>query len=264
MPQALIIAFLHVQDLHAGDGGGSSGAGITSRETENSMSNTSDQPSLLNSADRLVQEFDDVIAQFADYDLRGVLAGNSSNLGGKIIAFQNASSSYAWKIFTLVHLLNAAAHLLFGPFDRIAVDIGESGTAQPEPSPLPERLPSLLDILRTARDRNFVRKAICGFRAGGPEGLFDAYEALTYELMERGASEYARDRGTREWLDESGWASKQEIDSLIETVLYERWPTPDEPRQSPAISPPEAEALVRRLLLKLVDYCVNGKTVAPS
>jgi hypothetical protein len=231
---------------------------------EKFMPDTSDEQSFLKSSDRSEQEFDNLVAELADHDLRGVLAGNSFNLGGKIIAFRNASLSDAWKIFTVVLLLNAAAHLLFGPFDRIAVDIGESGTAQPEPRPLPDHLPSLLDILRTARDRNFVRKAICAFRAGGPEGLFDAYEALTYELMERGASDYARDLGTREWLDESGWASKQEIDSFIETVLYERWPTPDEPRQFPSISPPEAEALVRRLLLKLVGYCVNEKTVASS
>jgi len=197
--------------------------------------------------------------------LKEILTGNASDVAGKIIAVRNTNASEAWKIFTLVHLLNASAHLLFGRFERISVDVCDfDGGASVEPDPSDEDLPSLLEILQMARDRNFVRRAICSFRAGGPEGLFDAYEALTYELMERGASDFTEDIGTREWLIEQGWATARQIDGFIETVLSERWPTPDEPRLHEEVSPPEAEALVRRLLLRLVFTYVNSGNKKPQ
>jgi hypothetical protein len=84
--------------------------------------------------------------------------------------------------------------------------------------------------------------------------LFDAYEALTYELMRIGASDYARDVGTREWLAEKGWTSLEELDRFMETTLHARtgW---DSPSPSKTISPTEAEAFVRRLLLRFIREC---------
>jgi hypothetical protein len=181
----------------------------------------------------------------ADGQLREILSGNASDVAGKIMAVRSTNASKAWKLFTLVLLLNAPAHLLFGRFERISVDVGDlNGGTQIEPDPSDEDLPSLLEILQMARDRNFVRKAICSFRAGGPEGLFDAYEALTDELMERGASDFTMGMGTREWLIERGWATARQIDGFIDTVLSERRPTSDEPRLHEEVSLPEAEALV--------------------
>lgn len=47
------------------------------------------------------------------------------------------------------------------------------------PQPTQEEIPCLLVIMRTARERDLICKALYSFRVGGPDGLFDAYEALT-------------------------------------------------------------------------------------
>jgi hypothetical protein len=208
----------------------------------------------------LPQEFEDLVTELDDVDLRKVLAGDSSDLSGKILAVKNATAADAWRAFKLVHLLRAAAHLTFSSFDRNAVAIEGSEPFTHESS-LPEEVPSLFDILRTACEREQIRKAICRFRAGGPEGLFDAYEALSYELMSCGASDYTRDVGTREWLAENGWATEEEIDRFLETVLCARRDL-NSPAALESMSPPAAQELVRRLLLKFI--CHSTHAIATS
>ena len=204
----------------------------------------------------LPQEFEDLVTKLDDEDLRKVLAGDPSNLSGKILTVKNATAADAWRVFKLVHLLNAAAHLAFSSFDRNAVAI-EGREPFTQESGLPEEVPSLLDIFRTAREREQIRMAICRFRAGGPEGLFDAYEALSYELMSCGASDYTRDVGTREWLAENGWATKEEIDRFLETVLCARGDL-NSPGALESMSPPAAQELVRRLLLKFIRHSTHA------
>jgi hypothetical protein len=200
----------------------------------------------------LPEEFEDLVTKLDNEDLRKALAGNPWDLSGKILTVKNATAADAWRVFKLVHLLNAAAHLAFSSFDRNAVAIEGSEPFTHE-SGLPEEVPSLLDILRTARERDQIRKAICLFRAGGPEGLFDAYEALSYELMSCGASDYTRDVGTREWLAENGWATEGEIDRFLETVLCARGDL-NSPAALESMSPSAAQELVRRLLLKFIRH----------
>jgi len=217
------------------------------------MPDASPKPSLVN-LDCLPQEFEDLVSKLDDEDLRKVLAGDSSDVSGRMLTVKNASATDAWRVFKLVHLLNAAAHLAFPSIDRIAVARSEPLTRE---SGLPEEVPSLLDILRTARERDQIRKAICRFRAGGPEGLFDAYEALSYELMNCGASDYTRDVGTREWLAENGWATEGEIDRFLETVLCARGDL-NSPAALESMSPSAAQELVRRLLLKFIRHSTHA------
>jgi hypothetical protein len=214
------------------------------------MPDASPNPSLVNLGQP--QDFEDLVSKLDDEDLRKVLAGDSSDVSGKMLIVKNATATDAWRVFKLVHLLNAAAHLAFPSTDRIAVASEGSEPFTHESGP-PEEVPSLLDILRTARSRDQIRKAICRFRAGGPEGLFDAYEALSYELMSCGASDYTRDVGTREWLAENGWATEEEIDRFLETVLCARCDL-NSPVALESMSPPAAQALVRRLLLKFIRH----------
>jgi hypothetical protein len=89
--------------------------------------------------------------------------------------------------------------------------------------------------------------------------LFQAYEALTNELMRIGASDYSRGVGTREWLAENGWASVKEIDTFLKTVLRARTDV-DVWEESNAISPLEAEAFVRRLLLRFIRESTSGSS----
>ena len=208
----------------------------------------------------LPQEFEDLVTKLDDKDLRKVLAEDPPDLSEKILTVKNATAADAWRVFKLVHLLNAATHLAFSSFDRNAVASEGSEPFTNESGRL-EEVPSVLDILRTARERDQIRKAICRFRAGGPEGLFDAYEALSYELMSCGASDYTRDVGTREWLAENGWATEGEIDRFLETVLCARRDL-NPPAALESMSPPAAQELVRRLLLKFI--CHSTHAIATS
>ena len=223
------------------------------------MPDTSPNRSLVNLG-RPPQEFEDLVTNLDEESLRKVLAGDTSDLARRILTIENATATDAWRIFKLVHLLNAAVHLAFSSFDGSAVAIEGSQPFTHESS-LPEEVPSLFDILRTARERDQLRKAICRFRAGGPEGLFDAYEALSYELMSCGASDYTRDVGTREWLAENGWATEEEIDRFLETVLCARRDL-NSPAALESMSPAAAQELVRRLLLKFIRHSTH--TIATS
>lgn len=79
--------------------------------------------------------------------------------------------------------------------------------------------------------------------------------------MRCGVSDYARDVGTREWLAENGWASEEEIDRFLKTVLHTRCDL-DAPAGDNAISPPEAESFVRRLLLRFIRECARPAEAA--
>jgi len=205
------------------------------------------------------QVYEDLLVRLASDDLRKVLTGESMDLAGKALAVRNATAGEAWKILKLVHLLNAAAHLCLGAFERITIDFSYDADSAGAQILRADQVPPLLEVLRAARERDFICQALRSFRAGGPSGLFQAYEALTNELMRIGASDYSRGVGTREWLAENGWASVKEIDTFLKTVLRARTDV-DVWEESNAISPLEAEAFVRRLLLRFIRESTSGSS----
>ena len=77
------------------------------------------------------QVSEDLLVQLADDGLRKVLTGDSSDLSRKVLTVKDATAADTWKIFKLVHLLNAAAYLRFGSFERFELDI--QGTGEPTP-----------------------------------------------------------------------------------------------------------------------------------
>src|SRR5262249_2246107 len=146
-----------------------------------------------------------------------------------------------WIVQKTIRLLNAAANLCFGEFDRIELAVGDRRLSNED-----EKAPSVSDVFRLARERELVRKAFLSFHAAGPEGLFEAYEAISSELMRCGVTDYSRNIGTKEWIVQEGWADGEEIERFLDTVLHFRNEQDGAPSNS--ISPREAEGLVRRLL----------------
>src|SRR5262249_2582260 len=74
--------------------------------------------------------------------------------------------------------------------------------------------------MNAAHHREQVRCAFFGYADGGAEGLFRAYEALTYELMDTGRLDYAGGVGTREWLIQQGWVTEPEEARFLDTILH--------------------------------------------
>ena len=167
----------------------------------------------------------------------------------------DATAATEWEISRRVHLLNAAVYVRFGSSDPMRFQSEDREHCDDQGQ---REAPSLSQIFRLACERELVGKAVCSFRTGGPEGLFDAYEALSYELIDRGVSDYVQDIGTREWLVQNGWATEEEIDRFLATVLHFRRGA-NAPAPIEAISPCEAETLVRQLLWKLTLYCSTGQ-----
>jgi hypothetical protein len=113
-------------------------------------------------------------------------------------------------------------------------------------------------IVNVARQRERIRKAILDYASGGARGLFDAYESISYEIMNCGLPNYAASIGTKEWLIRQGWISEEEEDRFLKTVLYFR--SPHHSTSPPALlSPPEARAFVRRILIGFIRHCIEGE-----
>jgi hypothetical protein len=117
-------------------------------------------------------------------------------------------------------------------------------------------------IVNVAHERERIRKAILDYAFGGARGLFDAYESISYEVMNCGLPNYAASIGTKEWLIQRGWISEEEEDRFLKTVLYFRIPHGSPP---PAVlSPAEALDFVRRILLGFVRYCITDEQRGPG
>ena len=97
------------------------------------------------------QVYEDLLVRLASDDLRKVLTGESMDLAGEALAVRNATAGEAWKILKLVHLLNAAAHLCFGAFERITIDFSYDADSGAEILRA-DQAPPLLEVLRAARE----------------------------------------------------------------------------------------------------------------
>ena len=105
----------------------------------------------------------------------------------------------------------------------------------------------------TAQHRSgHLRSAILAYADGGAEGLFKAYEALTYELMDTQRLDNAGGIGTREWLIQQGWVTEPEEARFLDTVLHY-----GRENGAPAFalaSPIEVQRVVGKLLNKWIEY----------
>jgi hypothetical protein len=202
-----------------------------------------------------------LLAQLSGDDFRLVPNGSNYYVEGLLPARSGSNPRAEWIVSDLVHLLNAAAHLCFGPFYRINLAAGpdQAEAVRLDPQDVSLENVSLQEIVHVAGERELFRKAVRSFSAGGPDGLFEAFEALSYELIRSGVSDYTRDIGTKEWMVSQGWATATEIDSFLSTVVYCRRGGEDGPEE--AMSPGDAEALMRRLLLKFAWYCSNDESM---
>jgi hypothetical protein len=118
---------------------------------------------------------------------------------------------------------------------------------------------SMAQILDAARKRERICTAILDFAYGGAKGLFDAYEAISYEIMNAGFLNYSASVGTREWLIQEGLISDQEEDRFLRTVMHFR--NPKNRLASPDfLSPDEANRFVRQILLGFIRLCVSSDT----
>lgn len=119
-----------------------------------------------------------------------------------------------WLAIELVRLIEAGVDLSCGSLGPIRLDsvVADRDGRPPDPSAhaIERRNPgngqlSLLQILRVANERKFIRKALIACTMGSAAGLFEAYEAISYEVLNSGRLDFAAGIGSREWLIAKGW-----------------------------------------------------------
>ena len=161
-----------------------------------------------------------------------------------------------WKAYELARLMAAAAYLRFGVLAPIELAPFEDyeGEALSRAALCTDR-PTLSQIFNVARMRDQIRKALLSFAEGGAVGLFDAYEAVCHEIMDRSFPNYAAGCGTKEWMVRQGWIAEEEDDRFLKTVLQFRQDDGRNTLPFHPFSPYEAEVFVRRVLLKLIEHC---------
>jgi hypothetical protein len=196
-----------------------------------------------------------LLSELSSDGLRLVEGGDSFYLEGDSPSDRGSNTSRQWEAAGFVGLLNAAAHLHFGAYQRIYLVVangrGEGSHVDPKDTP------SIQEILKVAQERELFRKALLLYQAGGADGLFGAYDALSYELIRTGAMDYDRGMGTKEWIVERRWATDSEIDRFLNTVVHLRGDQFSEAEI--VMSPWDSEALIRRLLWKFtLDCCRRG------
>lgn len=160
-----------------------------------------------------------------------------------------------WKAYELARLIEAAAQLRFGvltPVQPTPIEDYE-GESVSRAALFTDR-PTLSQILDVASKRDQIRKALLSYAAGGAVGLFDAYEGVCHEIMNRGFPNYAAGCGTKEWMVLQGWITEEEDDRFLRTVLQFREDDGRSTLPFHPFSPYEAEVFVRRLLLKLIEH----------
>jgi hypothetical protein len=199
-----------------------------------------------------------VVALAGGGDLSAAVDGGSLYLRSLAIDRIEKQADAEWAAYELVRLISAAVQLrsiaVFLEFQSIEAQtdalILNRETTQAHRNGSEEL--SVAKVMNAAQHRGHVRSAILAYADGGAEGLFKAYEALTYELMDTQRLDYAGGIGTREWLIQQGWVTEPEEASFLDTVLhYGRQNSA--PSFAPA-SPIEAQRLVGRLLNKWIEH----------
>ena len=190
------------------------------------------------------------------------LAGPDGQAQGlQSIALDSAKARNAaeWAAYDRLNLFAASVYLLFGTLDPADVssvkqDVGASAIAPirtVDTSDPDDNGPSLAQVLEVARKRDQVRNALLAYASGGAAGLFESYEALSYEIMDCVAG-----IGTKEWLVGQGWITEEEDDRFLRTVLHYhrdyRRTVPFEP-----FSPFQAQLFVRNVLTNFLRYCAS-------
>lgn len=170
-----------------------------------------------------------------------------------------------WVAFELVRLIEAAADLRFRILGPICLDSVEPdhGGWPPDPSArvvegkCPANGLSLLQILQVARERRFIRSALLAGAPGNAGGLFEAYEAVTHEILNSRLLDFAAAVGTKEWLIAQGSITDEEDRRFLETVLHYRGNSINTPLAEP-LSPHEAQLFVRKVLTGFIAHCARG------
>jgi hypothetical protein len=196
------------------------------------------------------EDIEALSAEFSGEELRLVRAGGTFYMEGSLVPQPTGDPSTAWEAYRLIRLLNAIANLRLGSFHRIRLRNGAEARL--------DWAPSLAELFRQATDRELYGSAICSFDAGGPEGLFESYDALSYEIVRSGLAASAGGQSIKDWIVDRGWAAADEMTRFLQRVNSFR----GEPNPA-AISPIEAAELMRRLLLKFTAYWRNSGWVPP-
>lgn len=114
--------------------------------------------------------------------------------------------------------------------------------------------PSLRQIISVALGRPRVREALFAYATGGPGGMFEAYEAICYELSDCGVlnndDAYI---GSKQWLVQQGWITEEEDDRFLKTVLHYRGHSEQVPPFE-SLSPYDTQILLRRVLGNLISF----------
>jgi hypothetical protein len=198
-----------------------------------------------------------VVALAGGSDLSAAADGCSLYLRSLAIDRIKNQTDAEWAAYELVRLISAVLQLrsmaVFLEFQSIEVQtdalILDRDSTQARRNGSEEI--SVAKVMNAAQHRGHVRSALLAFADGGAEGLFKAYEALTYELLDARLLDYAGSVGTREWLIQQGWVTESEEARFLDTVLHYG-------RQSSGASftpasPIEARRLVGKLLHKWIE-----------
>jgi hypothetical protein len=168
----------------------------------------------------------------------------------------SSPSDTEWKAYEFARLTAAAARLRFeilSPIQLTPVEVYEGETLSR--AALSTDRPTLSQILNVASRRDQIRKALLSYAAGGAVGLFEAYEAVCHEIMNRSFPSYAAGCGTKEWMVRQGWIEDEEDDRFLKTVLSFRQDDGRNTLPFHPFSPYQAERFVRRVLLQLIEHC---------
>jgi hypothetical protein len=167
---------------------------------------------------------------------------------------QELESGSTWNRYELARLILAAARLRFGVVG--AFQMARLGNTKKLVSH--SHGPTLGQIVSLALRSDFIRKSVFAYSEGGAAGLFEAYEAICQEIMNRCLPDYARGAGTKEWLIEQGWIRADEDDRFLRTVLHFRCHDGRRPSFA-SFSPLEADEFVRRVLVSVMKYSIEEK-----
>jgi hypothetical protein len=185
--------------------------------------------------------------------IRAVVKGDVLHLTWPALRADASETVAEWAAYELLRLLEAAAYLYFG--SRLTLRLGSVAFSDRLPAESlagPSKASStLVRIVEAAQTHRHLRSAVLAHAAGGARGLLKAYEAISYEIMDRGLPDYDSHIGTREWLVRQGGITDAEDRGFLDTVLHYRQSI--DPRSSVSgVSPAQAERLVRTILLNVI------------
>jgi len=190
-------------------------------------------------------------------DLAAAVEGRSLYLRSPVIDRVEKEADAEWAAYEFVRLISAALQLrsvaVFLEFQSIEAQ--DHALVMNQESTYPTRNSggelSVHEVMNVAQHRGHVRSALLAFADGGAEGLYKAYEALTYELLDAQLLDFGG-VGTREWLIQQGWVTEPEEARFLDTVLH--YGRQNSGASFTPASPIEAQHLVGTLLKKWIEH----------